>query len=193
LKILTSTNRPDAKGIKIAQWIATLAAEENTFSIELLDLAEINLPFMDEPEHPRLQQYVHGHTKWWSEKINEADAFVIALAEYNHGFPAPIKNAIDYLVREWAYKPVGLISYGGVSGGLRAMASLKPILVALNMMPLSESVSIPSFNKFLNADGQFLPDEQAIKSVKAMFKELYRWNLTLKELRAGSHDVPVKG
>ncbi|MBE7177563.1 MAG: NAD(P)H-dependent oxidoreductase [Mucilaginibacter polytrichastri] len=185
LKIITSTNRPGAKGIRIAQWIAAQVAEAQLFDIELLDLAVINLPFMDEPEHPRLQRYTHEHTKLWSQTISDADAFIIALGEYNHGFPAPIKNAIDYLVKEWAYKPVALVSYGGTSGGLRAMAMLKPTLLALNMMPLSESVSVPFFSRYFNADDQFLPDNHVKKSTETMITELHRWSLALKGMRSG--------
>ena len=100
IKIITSTTREGGKGIAVANWITELAKQNDKYNIELLDLAEINLPFMDEPNHPRLQKYQHEHTKKWSQTIAAADAFIIVLAEYNFGFPAPIKNAIDYLFNE---------------------------------------------------------------------------------------------
>src|SRR5436305_2057774 len=95
LKIITSTTRPGRKGDAIAVWVNEVAKTFTDFSTEILNLAEINLPLMDEAAHPRLRQYTHDHTKKWSAKIEEADAFIIVLAEYNYGFPAPIKNAID--------------------------------------------------------------------------------------------------
>lgn len=122
LKIITSTTRPGRKGIAVANWITELAKQDERFQTELLDLAHINLPFMDEPNHPRLQQYQHEHTKKWSATIDAAEAFIIVLSEYNYGFPAPIKNALDFLFNEWKYKPVGLVSYGGVSGWLALCA-----------------------------------------------------------------------
>jgi NAD(P)H-dependent FMN reductase len=106
LKIIISTTRQGRKGNVVASWITSLAKEDKRFDTALLDLAEINLPFMDEPNHPRLQQYQNEHTKKWSTTIQEADAFIIVLSEYNFGFPAPIKNALDYLFNEWKHKPV---------------------------------------------------------------------------------------
>src|SRR5690348_9505928 len=105
LKIVTSTTRPEGKGIIVAEWITQLATVTHRFNVELLNIAAINLPLMDEPNHPRLKQYQQEHTKRWSATIDAADAFIIVLGEYNFGFPAPIKNALDYLYNEWRYKP----------------------------------------------------------------------------------------
>lgn len=183
LKIITSTTREGRKGRYIADWITKLAAENGGFDVELLDLAEINLPFMDEPHHPRLQQYQHQHTKQWSETINGADAFIIVLAEYNFGFPAPIKNALDFLFKEWQHKPVAFISYGGMSGGIRSAQMLKQVVTTLSMMPLTESVAIPMFAKFINEQNQFVPDEAVEKSAHNVLRELSRWSMALKTLR----------
>ena len=149
IKILSSTTREGRKGIAVANWITELGKRNDNYNIELLDLAEINLPFMDEPNHPRLQKYQHAHTKRWSETITAADAFIIVLGEYNFGFPAPIKNAIDYLFNEWRYKPVAFVSHGGVSGGLRSTQMLKQVVTALNMMPIVDQVNIPFFANLL--------------------------------------------
>lgn len=183
LKIITSTTRPGCKGIAIADWVHSLSAAQDHISAEILDLAKINLPLMDEPNHPRLGQYQHEHTRAWSAKISEADAFIIVLAEYNYGFPAPIKNAIDYLFKEWAYKPVGIVSYGGVSGGLRSAQMLKQILTTLQMMPINQGVTIPSFPKYLNPDGSFTGDETHGSAAIIMLEELTKWTVALTSLR----------
>lgn len=183
LKIITSTTREGRKGVLIANWITELSRKHGRFDVELLDLAEINLPLMDEPNHPRLQQYQHEHTKRWSADIQSADAFIIVLAEYNFGFPAPIKNALDYLFNEWKHKPVGFVSYGGVSAGLRSAQMLKQVVTALSMMPVSESVSIPSFTKFINDQGVFAPDEMVTTSAQGMLAVLERWTGAMKTLR----------
>lgn len=183
IKIITSTTREGRKGIAVANWITELTKQTNKYNAELLDLAQINLPFMDEPNHPRLKQYQHEHTKKWSETINSADAFIIVLAEYNFGFPAPIKNAIDYLFNEWMHKPVAFVSYGGVSGGLRSTQMLKQVVAAVHMMPVVEQVNIPFFARFVNENGTFVPDDTITKSADAMLKSLERWSEALKAMR----------
>ncbi|MHB9148009.1 MAG: NADPH-dependent FMN reductase [Candidatus Amoebophilus sp.] len=183
LKIITSTTRPERKGILVANWITKLAQEAGRFNVELIDLAEVNLPLLDEPNYPSLQQYQHEHTKRWSTKIDAADAFIIVLAEYNNGFPAPIKNAMDFLFNEWMYKPISFVSYGGISGGMRSMQMLKQVVAAMHMLILTESVNIPSFSKFFNDQGEFVPDQHIIKSAQTMLIELERYCQASKILR----------
>ena len=125
------------------QWVYNQAVAHGGFQPELVDLAEVALPFMDEPNHPRLRTYVHQHTKDWSAKIEAGDAFVFVMPEYNHGMTAPLKNALDYLQHEWQYKPVSFVSYGGVAAGTRAVRMIKPVVVGLKMVPLVEAVAIP--------------------------------------------------
>lgn len=183
LKIITSTTRPGHKGIAVANWITEIAKQDERFETELLDLAKINLPLMDEPNHPRLQQYTQEHTKAWSKTIDSADCFIIVLGEYNYGFPAPIKNALDFLFNEWKYKPVGLVSYGGVSGGLRAAQMLKQVVTTLSMMPLTEAVNIPFFAKYINDEEKFVPEELAVKSAHAMLNALHKWSEAMAGMR----------
>jgi NAD(P)H-dependent FMN reductase len=185
LKIITSTTREGRKGIAIANWITAFAKEDNRFNVTLLDLEEINLPFMDEPMHPRLQQYKHDHTKRWSETISTADAFIIVLSEYNYSFPAPIKNALDYLFNEWKYKPVAFVSYGGISAGLRSTQMLKQVVTTLSMMPLTEQVSIPFFAKLINEQGEFIPTKEVTQSAEGMLSALLRWTEAMQQLRRG--------
>jgi NAD(P)H-dependent FMN reductase len=183
IKIITSTTREGRKGIAIANWVAGVVKQNPQIDAELLDLAEINLPFMNEPNHPRLKQYHYSHTKNWSRIIEPADAFIIVLAEYNFGFPAPIKNAIDYLFNEWMHKAVAFVSYGGVSGGLRSTQMLKQVVTAVHMMPIVESFSIPFFAKHIDDKGLFVADEAIAKSAEGMIKSLLQWSDALKDLR----------
>jgi len=138
---------------------------------------------IDEPRHPRLQQYAHQHTRDWSTTVSRADAFVFVTPEYNHSFPAALKNALDFLSMEWADKPVGLASYGGVSAGLRAATALKPVLAALRMVPVVEAVSIPFFAEHITADDEFVPTAQIEAGGKAMLDELMRLATVLRDLR----------
>ena len=183
LQVIAASTRPGRKGIAIARWVQQLAEQHGGFEVELVDLAEVNLPVFDEPQHPRLQQYAHQHTKDWSATVKRADAFVFVTPEYNHSFPAALKNALDYLSVEWADKPVGLVSYGGVSAGVRAATALKPILAALRMIPVVEAVSIPFFTQFFR-DGEFEASSELEAGAKAMLDELLRLAAAFEPLRA---------
>lgn len=108
LQIIIASTRPGRVGPSVADWIYERAVAHGGFDVELVDLAEVNLPMFDEPRHPRFGEYVHQHTKDWSATIGRGDAFVIVMPEYNYGFNAAIKNAIDYLNAEWRHKPVGV-------------------------------------------------------------------------------------
>src|SRR4051794_17955061 len=174
LAIIFASTRPGRRGLPIAQWAYNRAAEYGAFDPELIDLAEVNLPFMDEPNHPRLRQYTHEHTWAWSGRIDAADAFIIVTPEYNYGMVAPLKNAIDYLHQEWQYKPVGFVSYGGVAAGTRAVQMTKQVVSTLKMVPLFEAVAIPYFTQHFDEDEQFQPTEAMESSMTAMLNELVR-------------------
>lgn len=184
LKIITSTVRPGRKGPLIAQWVTEQAMNSNTFEVEFLDLGEIKLPLMDEPAHPAMKQYEHEHSKTWSAKIDEADAFIFVVAEYNNSYPAPLRNALEYLVQEWAYKPAGLVSYSaGAFAGVRSIGHLRSDLAYLKIVPITEMVSIPQLNDFIAEDSTFSPNEFIAKSMDKMLKELNRWAKGMKSIR----------
>jgi len=183
LQIVIAATRQGRKGDRVAQWFEQQARGHGKFDIELVDLAEVNLPMMDEPEHPRLRQYQHEHTKQWSARVSRADAFVFVTPEYNYSAPPSLINAMDYLVHEWAYKAVGFVSYGGVSGGTRSVQMIKLTATALRMVPLAEAVSLPFFTKYFDADGAFAPGETQNKAATVMLDELLRWTNALKVLR----------
>jgi len=184
LCILIASTRPGRVGLPIAQWFQQEAIDQGAFEIDVVDLAEINLPFMDEPKHPRLQQYTQQHTRDWSARIDAADAFVFVMPEYNYGMNAPLKNAIDYLHTEWAYKPIGFVSYGGVSAGTRAVQMVKQVVTALRMVPVGEAVSIPFVQQFMH-DGQIQANEVMQTAARAMLDELFRVTLAMRTLRRG--------
>jgi NAD(P)H-dependent FMN reductase len=190
LQVIIGSTRPGRAGQPIAEWFYERAVPHGGFEVELVDLAELNLPFMDEPKHPRLRQYIHQHTKDWSAKVDAADAFVFVTPEYNYGFPAALKNAIDYLHQEWAYKPVGFVSYGGVAAGTRAVQMLKQVVTTLKMAPLTEAVNIPFYPQFMDEDGRLRANETMEQAASAMLDELQRVERALRPLRrepAGAH------
>ncbi|GAA4226473.1 NAD(P)H-dependent FMN reductase [Streptosporangium album] len=186
LEIIVASTRPGRVGLPIGQWIEAEAVAHDGFpEVELVDLAEVNLPFMNEPNHPRMGQYTHQHTRDWSAKVAEADAFVFVLPEYNYGYNAELKNAIDYLHKEWSYKPVGLVSYGGVAAGTRAAQMIKQVVTTLKMTPIFEAVAIPFVGQFVDDENRLIPNEVMVASAKAMLDELARVSEVLRVLREG--------
>lgn len=183
LKIINSTVRPERKGPLVTNWIEAIARKHGNFDVEVLDLATINLPLMNEPNHPNLKQYQHEHTKQWSAKIEEADAFVFVTAEYDFNYPAPLRNALEYLYKEWNYKAAGIVSYGGVSAGTRAANGLRADLSVFKMVPIYEMVNIPFFSKLINDQQEFVPSEQSDKAANTMLNEIIRWTKGLKVIR----------
>ena len=184
LRIIIGSTRPGRVGPSVAAWIAERAREHDGFDVQVTDLAELNLPLLDEPNHPRLKEYVNQHTKDWSALVDGSDAFIFVIPEYNHGFNAATKNAIDYLFHEWQHKAAGVVSYGGVSAGTRATQMLKQVLTALKIMPVPEAVNIPFVFQHLDEDKRFKPTEMIDASATAMLDELQRWTESLATLRA---------
>ncbi|MFA5550277.1 MAG: NAD(P)H-dependent oxidoreductase [Trueperaceae bacterium] len=172
LMIVIASVRQGRVGLSVGRWFEAEVKGSGAFDIDLADLAEIDLPLMTEPNHPRLQRYTFEHTKAWSERVAAADAFVFVMPEYNFTFTAPLKNAIDYLSKEWANKPLGFLTYGGVSGGTRAMISLLPTLQALRIHPVQPAVNVPFVTQFVNDDGDFEPNEVTAKATKGMLAAL---------------------
>lgn len=183
LLVIVGSTRPGRAGLPVAQWFHKKACSHGGFDVAIADLAELRLPLLNEPHHPRLAQYTHCHTRNWSETVARSDAFVIVTPEYNCGYPAALKNAIDYLHREWRHKPVGFVSYGGVAGGTRAVQQLKQVVTTLDMFPLFASVSIPFFLRFLT-DGHLRADDVMEDAATAMLDELGRVEAALRPLRA---------
>lgn len=174
LKIIFGSVREQRKGIYIANWVNEVVSKDQRFQTEFIDLKELNLPFMDEPNHPRFQKYEKEHTKRWSAKISEADAFIFVTPEYDFGFPGVLRNALEYLFVEWAYKPAGIVSYGGVSAGTRAANALKSDLASLKVPALTEMVNVPMFTQFIKEE-KLQPNEVMTKSLDTLLNELARW------------------
>ncbi|MEO8287804.1 MAG: NAD(P)H-dependent oxidoreductase [Chloroflexota bacterium] len=183
LMVVIASTRPGRVGLPIGQWFYERAVAHGAFDVELVDLAELALPFMDEPNHPRLRQYIHKHTKDWSAKVDAADAFVFVTPEYNYGMTAPLKNAIDYLHQEWQYKPVGFVAYGGIAAGTRAVQMIKQVVTTLKMVPVFESVLIPFVARFFDDEQRFQPNDTLEAAVTPMLDELARVTAALKPLR----------
>ena len=183
LAVIVASNRPGRLALPVADWFTQVARQHGGFEVDLVDLAEVDLPFFDEASHPRLRRYEHEHTKAWSERIEAADAFVIVTPEYNYGMPAVLKNALDFLHHEWAYKPVAFVSYGGVSAGTRSVQMTKQVVTTLRMFPIPEAVAIPFVQQFLDDEQRVVPNEVMGGAAKAVLDELVGVEQALRQLR----------
>jgi NAD(P)H-dependent FMN reductase len=182
LHVIIASTRPGRIGLPIGNWFFERAKAHGKFDVTLVDLKEVNLPLFDEPQHPRFGTYEHAHTKAWSATVSAADAFVFVTPEYNFSTSPALLNALDYLFKEWAYKPAAFVSYGGISAGLRAVQMAKQTLTTLSMMPIVEAVALPFAMKQV-ADGVFQGNETNEKAAADMLDALHRWAQALEPMR----------
>lgn len=170
--MIIASIRQGRVGLPVGRWFEEQARAQGAFQLDVVDLAQLDLPLMTEPNHPRLKRYTQEHTKAWSARVAAADAIALVMPEYNYSFTAPLKNAIDYLHLEWSGKPLGFVTYGGVSGGTRAMAALVPTLYALRIQPVQPAVNIPFVSQFMDDDGAFTPNDVTLKAANDLLASL---------------------
>ncbi|HLX55213.1 MAG TPA: NAD(P)H-dependent oxidoreductase, partial [Aquella sp.] len=139
--IILASVRDKRVGESVAKHVFSLAQQSKTVEYSLIDLKEINLPMLNEPFPAAMNNYQYQHTKDWSKIVAACDAFIIVTAEYNHGYPAAIKNALDYLYVEWNNKPLAFVGYG-YSNGVRAIEQLRQVASYLQLKPLWKDVGI---------------------------------------------------
>lgn len=175
IKIIIGSTRPNRFGHQPALWLMDLSKEHPEHTYELIDLAEVNLPFLDEPQPPSAGNYVQEHTKAWSKTIDEADGFIMVTGEYNFGVMPSLKNAIDFLAKEWAHKPVAFVSYGASAGGARAVEHLKDSAGWLEMYDIKAGVIIPHYWTQLDKEGKFQPTEQQTQAAHRVLDDIGFW------------------
>ena len=185
LGVVIASVREARVGRPVADWFVERARAHGGFDIDVVDLKDVKLPIFAERHHPRLRQYENDQQKTWSARIASLDAFVFVMPEYNYSTAPALTNAIDYLFFEWNYKAVGLVSYGGISAGLRAAQMVKLTTGGVKMVAIAEAVSIPFVGQAIDKEtGAFKPTDAQDKSAAAMLDELARWTTALATLRA---------
>jgi NAD(P)H-dependent FMN reductase len=151
-----------------------------------VSLADLDLPFLDEEEEPSSGVYRHEHTRRWSAMVDGADGFVVVTPEYNYGMPATLKNALDYLSREWAWKPLGFVSYGNTSAGTRSVQHAKQVVTTLQLVPLGATVAIRIGDSVKS--GALRPDLGRDQAAVSLLSELVRVSHALRPMR--EHEGP---
>lgn len=183
IKIILGSNRPSRFGEQPAQWLLEQGKSIEGATFELVDLAELNLPFLDEPSPALFGSYQNEHSKAWSKIVADADGFVFVAAEYNHGYTPVLKNAIDYLYHEWSHKPVAFLSYGSAAGGARAVDQLRAVVGHLSMYDITEHVIMPDYFAHQDENGAYKFTERHERSAQNMLTRLAFWAETMKSAR----------
>ncbi|KAA9327350.1 NADPH-dependent FMN reductase [Adhaeribacter soli] len=179
--IIIGSTRPGRNGEAVGKWVYEVASKRTDAAYELIDLLEVNLPFLDEPNPPAMQQYTKQHSKDWSARIMPFDAFVFVTPEYNHGVPAALKNALDFLYKEWNNKAAGFVAYGN-AGGARSVEHLRCTMAELQMADVREQVALSLFTDFEHYS-VFKPAAFQEKKLNALLDQLVSWGEALKQVR----------
>ncbi len=180
LVILGST-RQGRKGAVVARWFMQHASQREDVTVELVDLRDWPLPFIDAPMPPASGQYDPA-ARPWAEKIATADAFVFVMPEYNHGYPAVLKNAIDHIYHEWGKKPAAIVNYGSFAAGYRGAEQLRQVLIELRVAPIRAQVGIPAVWTAFDEQGN-IRDAAHNRAARALLDELVWWSGALKAAR----------
>jgi len=181
IAIIVGSTRPGRKADAVAAWVHGIAAKRNDAEYEVVDIKDFNLPLLDEPVPPSMGQYSQPHTKAWAAKIAPFDAFVFVTPEYNHATSGALKNAIDFLYKEWNNKAAGFVGYGS-AGGARAVENLRLIMGEMQIADVRAQVMLSLFTDFENFT-TFKPAPTHEKSVNAMLDQLVAWGGAMKTLR----------
>jgi NAD(P)H-dependent FMN reductase len=181
IAIIIGSTRPGRNGEAVAKWVYEIAQKRSDAEFELVDIKDFNLPLLDEPAPPSMGQYSKPHTKAWAAKVDSFDGFVFVTPEYNHGISGALKNAIDFLFREWNNKAAGFVGYGSV-GAARAVEQLRLVLAEVQIATVRNQVLLSLFTDFENFS-VFKPAPRQEKSANAVIDQVVAWAGALTSLR----------
>jgi NAD(P)H-dependent FMN reductase len=181
IAIIIGSTRPGRKGETVARWVQDIALMRGDAEFELVDIQAFDLPLLDEPKPPAMQDYSHSHTKVWSATIDACDAFVFVTPEYNHSVPAALKNAIDFLYTEWNNKAAGFVSYGG-AGGTRSVEQLRQVMAEIKIADVQAQVALTLADDFENYQ-TLKPRDKHERALNTMLDQVIAWGGALASLR----------
>lgn len=201
--VIVGSTRPGRRGASVADWVRGLAVQRpavlvGAATVELLDLADYELPLLDEAVPAMFGGYAHAHTKRWAAAISSYDAFVFVSPEYNHSVPGALKNAIDFLYEEWDGKVAGLVSYG-VHGGTRAADHLRLVLAEVRVAAVPTQVAVSVMDDFdftgfdeddPTAAGVIAPRPTQAAGLTSMLDEIISWSAALQPVRVAAQGAP---
>ena len=179
--IILGSTRPGRNTEQVARWVHEQAMKRRDAEYELVDIADYDLPLLDEPVPPSMGQYSKPHTKRWAQKIDSFDGFVFVTPEYNHGIPAALKNAIDFLYKEWNNKAAGFVSFGS-AGGVRSVEHLRGVMAEMQIADVRQQVFLSLFTDFENMS-TFKPQSMQADTLNTLFDQVVMWSRALQSVR----------
>jgi len=181
IAVIIGSTRPGRNGKVVADWVCEIANQRTDAIFELVDIKDYHLPLLDEEKPAAMGNYKQDHTIAWAKKINDFDGFIFVTPEYNKATSGALKNAIDYLYKEWNHKAAGFVGYG-MSGGNGAVENLRLIMGELMIADVRSQVEISFYTDFENFEF-FKPASYQEKVIHTMLNEIITWSGALKELR----------
>ena len=179
LMIILGSTRQGRRGEVVAKWTKAAADADSRFEVDYVDLRELNMPWFDEPESPFTMRdegrdYTHPEGEAWAQRVSQAQGVLIVTPEYNHGYPGVLKNALDWVGREWGDKPVAFVGYGNITGGVRSVEQLRQVANELGLIQVANAIYFPGISKgAFNENGQ-PAHPSANDNLKKMFNEILR-------------------
>ena len=180
IAVIIGSTRPGRVGESVGKWVCEVTKSRTDAEFELVDVKKFNLPLLDEPVPPAMGQYSKEHTKTWAAKINSFDGYVFVTPEYNHGICGALKNAIDFVYREWNNKAAGFVGYGSV-GGARAVEHLRLVMAEVQVATVRNQVALSLFTDFENYT-TFKPAARHDKELNQMLEQLICLERRAKDL-----------
>ena len=185
IAIIIGSTRPGRKGEAVAQWVHKLASQREDATFEVVDLADFDLPHLDEPVPAAMgPDYALPHTKRWAETIASYDGYVFVTPEYNHGTTGVLKNAIDFLYQEWRNKAAGFVGYG-LLGATRAVEQLRLVMAELHIADVRDQIALSMFTDFVNGT-ELAPADHHEPVLHRMLDQIVAWTNAFAPLRAAS-------
>jgi NAD(P)H-dependent FMN reductase len=181
IAVIIGSTRPNRVGETVARWVLEVARKRNDAEFTLIDLAEVDLPILDEAVPPIVGQYANQHTKDWAATVAGFDAYVFVAPEYNHGISGGLKNAIDFVYAEWNNKAAGFVSYGA-AGGIRAVEQLRLVMAELQVATVRAQLALNSYTDFENFY-ELKTTARHEEALNTVFDQVIAWGTALKPLR----------
>lgn len=182
LLVILGSNRPGRIGERVAKWVLLLLKEFTSFQVDFADLAKLDLGLSPSANHPRSGIY-EGGIRELADKLERADVFIIITPEYNHGYPAILKHAVDSIYAEWIAKAGAIISYGAASAGIRASEQVRQVMAELRTHIIRNGVALTAASQRIDESGTCIGSEDMTRAFKSVADELYWWGSALKPAR----------
>ncbi len=181
IQVIIGSVRRGRRAGAIGEWVVSHIAAQSDMTVEVVDLRDWNLPYFDAALPPIAGNYADPLQRRWADTISRGDAYLFICPEYNHGYPAPLKNAIDFIYGEWGRKPASIVSYGSV-GGARSVEQLRLVLIELQIAPLRDAVHLVNVSR--KFDGlSFAGDSDDDRQLNTVLEELRWWGVALRHAR----------